>query len=716
MQILSCYAMQVTYLDVPFPEKDAAKALGARWDGQARKWFVPPNQPMEPFAHWLPAAFQVNKDRAVVAPTTSAEQPRGVPLSRLLAGVAAAVANAYSAGVWTTAEVLKATLAKNGHVWLELSERNADGRVLAKASASIWANTAQRILPEFERATGAKLGEGIKVMVRARPVFKAEYGFSLEIDAIDPNYTLGDLEARKRNIRERLKREQLFDRNKRLDPPWDFVKVLVVSPPGAAGLGDFAAEANRLAKYDVCQFHYVHSPFQGEGAPAAIREALVGALAKFPAGSLDAVIIIRGGGAVNDLAWLNDYDLARFICECPVPVLTGIGHERDDTVLDEVANTRFDTPSKVAAGIEQHILRRTRDAKASFESIIRVASRQAEQSTLRVERLDREVKTQIASSVSRTRADIAGVMANLRLASIQTVHRASRLVGDQFVEVRTGTMQSLMEARRTVPAAMSLVQTGVFSTINSFRLRLDSALPATLDRVKLELRRSRSDIEAGMQGAVEQSWRVIHLSNAGSTALLHTVNAGAVAAVRTAGAQLQAVAPAMLDRARVDLRRARSDLATSFSGVVEQSWKTLGVAEANSQAMLHSVQSGAAGAIRTGNAQLRSMIPATLERAKLDWRSARSKLDDSIQGITDKAQQSTRVAASNSEALFREIAGQGPKRTLVRGFAMVRNGEGKTLTSAQAAVESRDIEVQFSDGRIAATVTNQLIEVDDIKI
>ena len=205
---------------------------------------------------------------------------RGIPLSRLLNGVAQAVAAAYASGVWTVVEVLRVSSQK-GHVYLEVSERDGDGRVLAKASAVIWANTAARILPEFETATGAILADGLKLLVRARPDFKAQYGFMLEIDAIDPAYTLGDLEARKKEIRDRLRRDGVFDLNRLLGAPWDFRTVLVVAPQGAAGLGDFQKESDRLARFGLCRFIYLYSRFQGEGAAgeiaATLRDFLTGA-------------------------------------------------------------------------------------------------------------------------------------------------------------------------------------------------------------------------------------------------------------------------------------------------------------------------------------------------------------------------------------------------------------------------------------------------------
>lgn len=567
--------MPTTYLTVPFKEKDSAKSLGARWDSDVRRWYVPEGQDLAPFAAWLPAFAQPSpsRDLAASVPSTALQTPsRGVPLSRLLAGVAKAVADAFAAGVWTIAEVLRAS-ARDGHVYLELSERDADGRVVAKAQAAIWARTAERIVPEFERATGATLGAGIKLLVRARPTFKPQFGFSLDIDAIDPNYTLGDLEARKREIRERLKREGLFDVNKRLPAPWDFIAVLVVAPQGGAGLGDFSKEADRLERFGVCRFTYVHSRFQGEGASAEILEALRNGLTQFPDDqSPDAVIVIRGGGAVNDLAWLNDYDLARFVCECPVPVLTGIGHERDSTVLDEVAHLSFDTPSKVIAGIEQLVARRTREAKANFDFLMTRGARDAERARSGVERLHREVKAAATATVADARSQSAQLMAGLRLTSVRSVHRAASNAQLLFAEVRTGASRHVATAKHEAPSALATVQAQAFSALKAARVQLHTTLPAILDRAGLDIERTR------------------------------------VAA------------------------------------------------------------------------------------------------DTAFENVVDRSRQTIQSASRRAQALIREIAGQGPQKTLGRGFAIVRAADGKTLTSAQSTASAESIEIAFKDGKVGADV------------
>lgn len=569
--------MSGTYLVSSFADKDRVKALGARWDPSRRQWYVPEGRELAPFAQWLPA------DDAAPVPSSSLVAPepatalvsssqRGMPLSQLLQGVSTAVAQAFKSGVWVLVEVVD-TRVRGGHVYLEVSERDASGVITAKATAIIWSSTASRILPQFEAATSAQVGPGIKLLVRARPVFKPQHGFSLEVDAIDPDYTLGDLEARKREIRERLQRDGLFDLNRQLLTPWDYNLVLVVAPEDGAGLGDFQAEARRLEGLSICQFVYVHSRFQGDGAAAQIRLELLGAMERMrEAGSLpDAVAIIRGGGAINDMAWLNDYALVRAVCETDVPVLTGIGHERDNTVLDEVANIRFDTPSKVIAGIERLILQRAQEAKGLYAEIIRQVTRTVGGARPTVVEHFAAIEAGARQEIARSRQRASELLAQTRLNSVQALHTAAERTTTHLYEVRRLAAQQLSTARSEVPALLS-------------EIRGES---------KQTLQAARNQVQAHKD-------LVIH---------------GAAA----------------------DVRYIMGSTAHNFEDLISQ---------------------------------------------------ARQVLAD---------------ARTDTQALMREIAGQGPDKTLSRGFVLARGASGKAITSANSA--ETHITIQFRDGIRAAELT-----------
>ena len=485
------------YLNVPFRDKTEAKAKGARWDAEARKWFVPIGRDLEPFTSWLPVDPEKLASQALVT------SGKGVPLSHLLAGVATAVEQAFRQGVWTTAEVVRVD--GESHVYLELAERDAGGSLVAKARAIVWARDVERVLGVFQASTGVRLAAGIKVLIRARPEFSAQYGLTLHVDAIDPSYTLGDLEAKKRQIREQLQSDGIFQRNRLLPAPWDYRALLVVSPPRAAGLGDFARDADRLQQHGLCQAVYAHSRFEGDGATASIREAIGAALSAWPGRALpDAIVIIRGGGAVNDLAWLNDYELARFICLCPVPVLTGIGHERDNTVLDEVAHQRFDTPSKVVAGIQALIVKRSRESQAAFDEVASHAARQLRAASGLVDSLDGHIQRHVLEVVSAARSGVEERLAVVQRIAQRTLHDAAQTTLKALSDVRAGAGGRLASARAETSALVAQVQADAGLGIRAQRERATNLVAEVERLARNSLRWGAEAAEATFREVVAQ--------------------------------------------------------------------------------------------------------------------------------------------------------------------------------------------------------------------
>ena len=498
--------MPETFLLAAYKDRERVKALGARWDPERRQWYVPEGRDIAPFAAWLPADVRAALSEVSASAGTEVALPvKGVSLSTLLAAVAQAVAQAYRVGEWVRVEVVKADIRK-GHVYLELTERSPSGEVLAQARAMIWADTANQIVPAFERATGVVMGAGIKLLVRAKPNVSPQYGLSLVIDAIDTEYTLGDLEAKKREIRARLQREGLFDLNRNLSSPWDYNAVLVVAPQGAAGLGDFMAEAERLQRFGLCRFVVAHSRFQGDGAAGEVRRAILQGMAEWDQQSLgqdlpDALVVIRGGGAVNDLAWLNDYDLARCICELPVPVLTGIGHERDRTVLDEVAHTSFDTPSKVVAGIEQTIVRRAREAQTHHAAVIQVAQQAA----------------------ARVRRAIEQCQAEIRATALLALSSGRELATEHFTAIQHGSKLRLEQARHALPATMADIAAQARQTLLQARLAAEQHHESVLQRSAQQSNRAKDRVNQAVAQVAEAARRLVHDAKTGAEATMREI-------------------------------------------------------------------------------------------------------------------------------------------------------------------------------------------------
>jgi exodeoxyribonuclease VII large subunit len=276
-----------------------------------------------------------------------------VQLTKIITDTIAAQRNLRE--VWVVAETGDVRVS-GGHCYLELLEKTPDGRTVARLRATIWANSYQRLNYEFKSVTGSDIVSGIKVMVRVTVSFSGAWGMNAVISAINPSYTLGDAVRRRNEILQRLKNERLLDLNKSVAWAPHTWRVAVVSAQGAAGYGDFVNQLYNNTSRLRFKTRLFPAVLQGERTSSTVIAALNKIKAELS--DWDAVVIIRGGGSTSDLAAFDDYDIAATIARFPLPVIVGIGHERDVTVLDFVANQRVKTPTAAAQlfishGVEQ---------------------------------------------------------------------------------------------------------------------------------------------------------------------------------------------------------------------------------------------------------------------------------------------------------------------------------------------------------------------------
>ena len=248
---------------------------------------------------------------------------------------------------WLQAELSDVRSNYSGHCYLEFVQKDASGNnLIAKARGTIWNNVYKILKPYFEQATGQTFTAGIKVLVQVSVEFHELYGYSLTVLDIDPTYTVGDMVRRRREILRQLEDEGVLDLNKELEMPMLPQRIAVISSATAAGYGDFCnqLEGNPFGY----GFHVELFPaiMQGERVEETILAALDAVNARIK--EFDVVVIIRGGGATSDLSGFDTYLLAASCAQFPLPIITGIGHERDDTVIDMVAHTRVKTPTAAA--------------------------------------------------------------------------------------------------------------------------------------------------------------------------------------------------------------------------------------------------------------------------------------------------------------------------------------------------------------------------------
>jgi exodeoxyribonuclease VII large subunit len=250
---------------------------------------------------------------------------------------------------WVVAEISDISVNQKGHCYLELIQ-NEEDKLIAKSRATIWSYTYRNLSTWFQGITGQPLAEGMKILANVKINFHELYGYSLNIQDIDANYTLGEKERSKIETINRLVADGVFDMNRELELPLVPQKIAVISSPTAAGYGDYIHQLDYNSYGYKISNKLFPAVVQGSEAPESIIAALHQILSQ---GDFDLVVLIRGGGSQVDLECFNNYDLCSHIAQFPTPIITGIGHERDDTIADMVANTKQKTPTAAAEFILQ---------------------------------------------------------------------------------------------------------------------------------------------------------------------------------------------------------------------------------------------------------------------------------------------------------------------------------------------------------------------------
>jgi len=452
-----------TFLDVPEEERERALALGACREAGTLRIYVPDDTALASFQTWLPT---------VAGSAVTLSSPPGTSLTALLKRIEGAVAHAFPQPEWVRIEISEIG-GKGGHLYLVAIDRAEDGTEISKAKAIIWSSQANTIGRKFFKATGSQLTAGIKVLVLVQPGFKPQHGLSLVISDIDPGYTLGDMHARLKRIRETLQAEGIAEKNRSLPAPADFCRVAVIAPTSAAGLEDFQVEANRLTSAGLCEFTYFDATFQGEQTKLSIRQAFIDANEMHKTAPIDALVVIRGGGAAADLHWLNEELLARMVCRFPVPVLTGIGHERDSTILDECANQRFGTPSKVIAHISRAIAQNAQQAMADWNAILHAATARVNHAETKAGQTRDMMSAAIDKRLDRAAFESQKYQTTIRNNAVSLLDLAGRNIDLVNAAIGSGALATLGVAQNSVDHALATVKDRARTAIRATDVAVD---------------------------------------------------------------------------------------------------------------------------------------------------------------------------------------------------------------------------------------------------
>lgn len=410
---------------------------------------------------------------------------RHITLRELQRAVRQTLDERFELPVWVSAEIAEIKVNHSGHCYLELVEKGGDNGVpTAQARAMIWSSHYPRIAAQFECGTGRKLAAGLQILAKALVTYHEIYGFSLQITDIDPAYTLGDMERQRQETIRRLQEEGVWEMNRQLAVPAGVQRVAVVSSAQAAGYRDFCKELEkspyrfRLTLFDAF--------VQGAEAENSVIDALCRIADRQE--EFDAVALIRGGGSKSDLNCFNAYRLCSYIAQFPLPVVTGIGHDKDTSVADMVAFAALKTPTAVAGWLVERLGQI--DGSLDFLALrLGEATRSlARTAALALERLAAGLRQAAGERLARESMRLARLsdrpaetarerLARERMrldnaADIVAAHAPERLLQLGFALLRSGgrALTSVREVRRGDEVEIRLADGTLTATVNSTKI------------------------------------------------------------------------------------------------------------------------------------------------------------------------------------------------------------------------------------------------------
>ena len=355
---------------------------------------------------------------------------------------------------------------RGGHCYLELLEKDErTGATVAKMRGIIWANRFAYLRQKFLQVTGQDLRSGLKVMLEVSVNYHEQYGISLIITDIDPSYTLGDMERLRREILTRLKAEGIIDMNKQLEFPVVPQRIAIVSAAGAAGYGDFMNQLHHNAyglQFYTCLFPAV---MQGKETVASVTAALDRINSHIDL--FDCVVIIRGGGSTSDLNSFDDYNLAANVAQFPLPVVVGIGHERDVTILDYVACRRVKTPTAAAElliGCGVEALARIDELR---ETIVSIAREYITEAQLQMQYLTSTIPLVAGNIVERNRTRLQHIMQIVPLTAQSRIAQGNERLLFFLKQMQQASAQTIMREKMRLTAIYEKVQ--ILSPQNTLR-------------------------------------------------------------------------------------------------------------------------------------------------------------------------------------------------------------------------------------------------------
>lgn len=372
-----------------------------------------------------------------------------ITLYQLNMMVSAAVTDAFPGRFKVSAEISEQREHSSGHCYLELIQKDpSGGQTIARARANIWASTYRTLRPYFEQATGRKLQAGVKVLVTASVSFHPNYHYSLTIWDIDPTYTIGDMARRRAEIIKRLTDDGIIDDNKKTE--WNLLprRIAIISSPSAAGYGDFMNQLHGNAR----GYRFYTALFAAAMQGDASESSIIGALERiFEAqDNFDCVVIIRGGGATSELNCFDSYPLAQSVAQFPLPVIVGIGHERDETVLDYVANTRVKTPTAAAEKLIEKVQEAEERCTMLKEEVIATVTDRMQSEKERIALLKERIPNAVIRKITREENRALQIKNRILYGIQQNISRQRLMLANRAAMIKSGAVRGIEREKNKI--------------------------------------------------------------------------------------------------------------------------------------------------------------------------------------------------------------------------------------------------------------------------
>jgi exodeoxyribonuclease VII large subunit len=387
---------------------------------------------------------------------------------------------------WVRGEVIELSIKKN-YTQLELAEYeevNGEKKLIARAGGYISWRNSPKILDKFVKGAGCDLAKGQEVLVKVKPLFKPEFGFSLEIVDIDPSFTVGKLVQQVEFIRKKLQELNEWHKQKQLSLPKFIQNIALIAPSSAAGLDDFSHSMDRLSS--VLEYTQYHATFSGASMEDSFTKAFTQIFNQHKLTPFDAVVIVRGGGDSGSLQQLNRFKMVRMVCRLPIPVLTGIGHEKDVTLLDEVAHMAFGTPSKVAAYFIEDKLNVIREYERLLVNINQVVERQVTLGLSETENLYQFSSRRAFEMFSGAAAQVKDHYHDVTQSSGNYVFNRSRDIEETLNGIKTNAVKITNIKKQECDALQFTVEVDGKELVNSVERKFNVA-KSDVDRSSLSI-------------------------------------------------------------------------------------------------------------------------------------------------------------------------------------------------------------------------------------